>query len=363
MNARIVVGANLGDEGKGTVVAHNVKNCVGSTLVVLTNGGAQRAHSILTDVGSMTYQHFGSGTYYGADSYYSSKFILNPMQFAKEYKQHSRYNVIRTYRDEMCRWSTPFDMIANTIIEASRGSARHGSCGMGIWETVQRYHNMFNLTLDAFVNLQHDLQIKQLIRIKKYHEKRITIPDEWKDIWNSTDLLDNFISDCVFLANMSIPIKFDMIVKHYDNVIFENGQGLMLTDRGTDLPGTTPSNTGIADAVELLKNIKCDSLTIDYVTRPYLTRHGAGYVSKEQNRISLSQYIDHDRTNHYNEHQGSFRYGELDIIDLKERIFTDSYGLNATINLNVTHCDEMDREAEFKKLFDNVITYDSALIK
>ena len=64
--ARIVIGANYGDEGKGTVVASYTKKADGKVLNVLTNGGAQRGHSILTKDGSITYHHFGSGTYYGA---------------------------------------------------------------------------------------------------------------------------------------------------------------------------------------------------------------------------------------------------------------------------------------------------------
>ena len=78
MKARIVIGSNYGDEGKGTVVASYAKNSQ-NVLNVLTNGGAQRGHSILTKDGSITYQHFGSGTYFGADSYYSRFFILNTM--------------------------------------------------------------------------------------------------------------------------------------------------------------------------------------------------------------------------------------------------------------------------------------------
>ena len=33
-----------------------------------------------------------------------------------------------------------------------------------------------------------------------------------------------------------------------------------------------------------------------------------------------------------------------------------------TLNIDVTHCDEMDRVADFKRHFANVTTYDSALI-
>ena len=71
----IICGSNYGDEGKGTVVANYTKNRE-NVLNVLTNGGAQRGHSILTKDGKITFQHFGSGTYHGADSYYSQFFII-----------------------------------------------------------------------------------------------------------------------------------------------------------------------------------------------------------------------------------------------------------------------------------------------
>ena len=84
--ARIVVGANNGDEGKATVVAKYSKGKQ-NVLNILTNGGSQRGHSVITDKGEHTFQHFGSGSYYGAHNYYSSFFIINPMQFRKEWDE------------------------------------------------------------------------------------------------------------------------------------------------------------------------------------------------------------------------------------------------------------------------------------
>ena len=97
-----------------------------------------------------------------------------------------------------------------------------------------------------------------------------------------------------------------------------------------------------------------------YVTRPYLTRHGNGYLYKESIRSDVSKYIESDRTNVYNEFQGSFRYAPLDLTSLKDRIVSDA-GNNDFI-LEVTHCDEMDRVAEFNKMFNNVRITDSAKI-
>jgi len=49
----------------------------------------------------------------------------------------------------------------------------------------------------------------------------------------------------------------------------------------------------------------------------------------------------------------------LDIERLRDRIRDDAKGLR--FELEVTHCDEMDRVSEFKKWFDIVNTYDSPL--
>ena len=362
--ARIIVGANYGDEGKGTVVAHYTKNGE-NVLNVLTNGGAQRGHSILTEEGiNITSQHFGSGTYYGADSYYSRFFILNPMQFVKEYDSlivKPKY----IYRDPSCRWTTVFDQLANLIEEEQRG--RHASCCMGVWNTVKRYKDRLgNISFDGFIHSDHDYQIKILKSIRDYYDRNLTIPDNWKSIWYSDILMEHFINDCKFMYNVTTILDFQQCLPLYDDVIFENGQGLLLTDTGKDEFDRTPSNTGPHDALVMIPlDFKDENITIHYVTRPYLTRHGDGELifGSERERTWLSKDIQEDRTNHYNDFQGQFRYGFLDCHKLKERLIQESRGLKYEIEL--THCDEVDRVAHFNTVFlgQQVNTYDSAIIK
>lgn len=354
MKASIVIGANYGDEGKGTVVAHLTKGNT-NVLNVLTNGGSQRGHSILTKDGSMTFQHFGSGTYHGADNYYSAWYILNPMQFVKEYCDLI-VKPKNIYRDRRCRWSTPYDAMANLIDEEERG--RHASCGMGIWMTIRRCDRMPIMLFDDFIK-NEDKQYSYLESVKAYYESFVEIPTKWKNIWDSDVLKAHFIRDCQIMHSLTKTADI-LTMKHYDNIIFENGQGLLLCDTGKDTEDTTPSNTGISYALSMAKQMGIDDITAHYVTRPYLTRHGDGCISNAIGRRDLSSDIQEDRTNHYNEHQGMFRYGELDIANLRKRIVDDSKGVR--VILDVTHCDEMDREAEFRKEFINVNTYDNPLV-
>lgn len=356
MKARIVIGSCYGDEGKGTVVAHYTKHSDGNVLNILTNGGSQRGHSILTEDGSITFQHFGSGTYHGADSYYSRFFIMNPMQFVKEY-EGLIVKPERIYRDKNCRWSTPYDSIANLITEQQKG--RHASCCMGIWNTVKRYRQTNGMSFDNFIKSENPLIY--LENVKRYYEREVTIPEGWKEIWNSRVLMQHFLNDCKFLYEHTIVAE--MANLGYENLIFENGQGLLLCDTGKDTFDTTPSNTGIAYSLELLKGLNVDDVTAHYVTRPYLTRHGDGEMLNQSLRSNISSGVNEDRTNHFNDFQGEFRYGLLDLGSLKERIEVDHKGAdNLKVEIELTHCDEMDRLSEFKKEFDVVNTYDSPMI-
>ena len=348
--ARIIAGANYGDEGKGRVVAAYSQKGE-RVLNVLTNGGAQRGHSVIIDGNPVTFHHFGSGTYYGAHSYYSRYFILNPMAFVKEYDELLvKPSVI--YRDPNCRWTTPFDMMANLIEEQQHG--RHASCGMGIWKTVKRCHDLGNTSFNSFLSKDDQAKTSYLMSIKAYHERMTDIPGDWRNIWNAPNIIQHFINDCKTMGELTTVGQLGDLP--YTELIFENGQGLLLCDHGTDTYDTTPSNTGINYATQLLSEMDdIDQVSLHYITRPYLTRHGDGALLEETDRRRLSCEVNEDLTNQYNAFQGAFRYGHLDIEQLKERIMKDSQGHDFT--LEVTHCDEMDRISAFRKAFNRVNAY------
>lgn len=355
MKASIVIGANYGDEGKGTVVARLARDSK-NVLNVLTNGGSQRGHSILTQDGSMTFQHFGAGTYFGADNYYGREYILNPMQFVSEYNAL----VVKPkhiYRDSLCRWSTPYDIMANLIDEEQRG--RKASCGMGIWFTIRRFKKMPVMMFDQFMLLTPHAKEAYLDSVQLYYERQMTIPHEWRDVWLSDGMRQHFLNDCETMDSMTIEAPLSALT-NYDHLIFENGQGLLLSDTGKDTYDTTPSDTGINYAIRMVTEKAIDDLTVHYVSRPYLTRHGDGEIMDADERKNISSSIQDDRTNRHNDNQGSFRYGHLDIPLLRKRILNDTQG--QYFILDVTHCDEMDRENEFKKEFKNVNFIDTALV-
>ena len=360
MKARIVIGANYGDEGKGTIVAKYTKES-NNVLNVLTNGGAQRGHTIKTKDGYITYQHFGSGTYYGADSYYSCYFILNPVQFAQEH-QSLIVKPKKVYRDRRCRWTTIYDMMANCITEKQQH--RHASCGMGVWNTIKRTNSQPSKSFDSFISLGDGDRFMYLMGIKNYYEDFIDIPCEWKDLWNNPYMAYHFIDDCEYMWKHTKVA--DLSNLNYDVIIFENGQGLLLSDNGADSPDRTPSQTGAYYAAWLLKHLNdVDDVTVHYVSRTYLTRHGDGHLLNEMSQKSLSSSIEEDNANHYNDNQGEFRYGSLDVNSLQQRIQYDFmlhenfFSKRPNLEIELTHCDEVDNIEEIKKRFPVVNTHSS----
>jgi hypothetical protein len=226
------------------------------------------------------------------------------------------------------------------------------------------------MSFDDFMRLEPDQQVEYLKSTKSYHERSlIGIPPNWSIIWSNPGIINHFLNDCKFFYSLvkSMPLNKVIESETYDEIIFENGQGLMLTDTGKDEPGTTPSCTGSAYAQFLMRQVGIDVQTASYhyVTRPYLTRHGKGFINQECDKAHLSDFILEDRTNHYNDNQGEFRYGKLDIDDLYYRVMHDSHRINRS-NLpiiEITYCDEMDLTREFKSRFEVIKTYDTPMIK
>lgn len=368
MVIKVVIGANFGDEGKGLMTdyfCHQSTLRGEKTLVVLHNGGAQRGHTVVTPDGNRhVFHHFGSGTLVGADTYLSEEFVLNPMIFRQEWEELESMKAIpKVYVNHTCRVTTPFDMILNQIIEESRDNARHGSCGMGIHETIIR--DVCNYPIEMWFDSSDEAKRYYLKEIRNYLSERLLdfginkIPDNWKEIVNSDLLIENFISELNFMGR-NISIRFDRFIEYYDCVVFENGQGLLLDQNNTAYyPHLTPSNTGIKNSLKIIAEMRCKpDIEVCYVTRTYLTRHGAGRLDGECDKQEINPDMQ-DLTNVPNPHQGTLRYAKLVEKSLEERILKDfeparKYG--AKLSLAITHENEYDYvfSNTFKKNFDYI---------
>ena len=79
-----------------------------------------------------------------------------------------------------------------------------------------------------------------------------------------------------------------------------------------------------------------------YVTRTYMTRHGAGRFDSECDKSEINPDM-FDETNVPNPHQGTLRYGKIDKMGLLGRIekdFQSNYQSKWKKSLAITHINE-----------------------
>ena len=354
IEAKAVIGCNYGDEGKGLVtdyLAHEAIKKHGNCLVVCNNGGAQRSHTVVLRDGTRhAFRHLGSGTFAGADTYLSEYFILNPIIFREEYEElfGNSETVTKIFVDNKCIVTTPYEMLLNQMLEKSRGENRYGSCGLGIWETVKRYNETKGLWRYYDFKGFDLFEITQEIKVRKaifdrclngYLKSGIiteAVYREYQPFIDSSTLMHNFISDLCFMLIHTCRADVN-VIRQYKSVIFENGQGLLLNADKSN-PHTTPSKTGMQNIFEIEKALGGDIEVMPYyVTRSYVTRHGAGKLDFELDKSEIGNIQD-DSTNIPNDWQGALRYGVL-TYDVFKRIVADAK--NREYSLVITHCDEL----------------------
>lgn len=353
---KVVIGANFGDEGKGMMTDYfcsKAKERGENCLVICHNGGAQRGHTVTTPEGMRhVFHHFGSGTFVGADTYLSEKYILNPILFCQEYNELSALGYKpKVYVDKKCFYSTPYDMMLNQIIEENRGENRHGSCGIGIWETIVREESRPSVPYwdknSASWEIKKDIYNHAREIRENYCKERLKhmgindIPKRWKEVFYSDNLLRRYTDDFLFMLKHVGFVNDNYILRLYQNIVFEGGQGLLLDQNRKEFgENTTPSNTGLINPNEMIKKIPNAEIEVCYVTRTYLTRHGAGDFKTECNKGDINPLME-DLTNTPNRFQGSLRYGKIDLKELEARIDKDfKCGCDWKLTLAVTHLNE-----------------------
>lgn len=324
-DVKIVVGLNYGDEGKGQMVdyfSHQAALKGHRVLNVLSNGSAQRGHTVqLLNGEKHVFKHLGSGTFAGSDTYFPKQFLVNPIEFNKEYEKFHPY--CRCHED--CVVVTPYHMLLNQTKEKIQ---RHGSCGMGVWEAMQlpflRVWDLENHSVSELISTLREIRFT------------LGYKDGLPEIYWSDDLLYAFVIDCCkFIDRVDVCRNDLRTMNMYDTIIFENGQGLLLDQKLPDKDHLTPSNTDLTNPKEILRQGLIGENVVEtcYVTRSYMTRHGNGPFPTECNKEEISDLIGEDKTNRPNEWQGSLRYGKLD--DFMNRI--ERFGKTS---LAITHMNE-----------------------
>jgi adenylosuccinate synthase len=350
--ARVVIGAQFGDEGKGRVTDYYAAEVGRDGIVIRFNGGAQAGHTVVTPDGLRhVFSHVGSGAFAGAATFLSRFFVSNPILFLKEMESLASKGVEPAiYVDLQSPVTTPYDMMINQIVERERGGDRHGSCGVGFGETIER-----NLT-PAYALTVADLADRSALAAKldairvdytPVRLARLGFADAFArnaDLFRSDAILERYVEDTRrFVGAITVAdVRTATCGRH---LLFEGAQGLLLDqDRGF-FPHVTRSNTGLRNVLELAEELGLERLEVTYATRAYLTRHGAGPLPRELPEKPYPGVV--DATNVPNAYQGTLRFGWLDL-DLIRRAITEDLadadrlpGLSIKTRLAITCLDQV----------------------
>ena len=381
--AYAVIGAHYGDEGKGQVTAwlcrrlHEIYPDA-KVLNVLTNGGCQRGHTVNIPERKFrhVFKHFGSGTPYGAHTHFGPEFIVNPMQFVKELDELEALGLDPVVS---CGWynrvQLPVDMAVNQYLEQRRAvkGMEHGSVGFGINETLLRHErgrgkSFVDLAvnadlddtgfIDGMVELSREYAHDRIIEETNKESAFAEFEGKYFD-FISKGCLRHFTDD---LLRMSRRINNGWQASRaydHDFFVFENGQGLKIGQQtAVNFYHCTPSDTGAFSVLRAMSDMKLIGCNADgrtkvdrvvpvYVTRTYMTRHGAGDLDGRE--ISVPPLNERtDETNVRNDFQGSLRYSLFysthdftPMMEDSEKFMNTCRGTKVDMFMAATHCHGM----------------------
>lgn len=315
--ATAIIGAGFGDEGKGKMTDY-AASPMGT--VVRFNGGAQAGHTVTRGGRRHVFSHFGAGTFAGAATFLSRFFLVNPIMWEQEREHLAAYAPQLTI-DPAAPLSTPFDMTLNQAVERARGGARHGSCGMGINETVRRCETEFATTAADMRDPARLLDKLAAIRTVHVPARLAALgidatPELAAILDGETDR--RFVDLCRHMIQSTAMADAEFL-RAAGPLVFEGAQGLLLDQHESSFfPHVTPSSTGLTNVAVLAREIGIEQIDAVYCTRSYLTRHGAGPHPTEDSALRFV-----DETNAPNEFQGRIRFGYLDLDLLRATIAAD----------------------------------------
>ena len=262
----LVVDLGFGDAGKGLVTDWLVRRD-GAGLVVRYNGGAQAGHNVVTPEGRHhTFAQVGAGAFVpGVRTWLAHPFVLHPTALLVEAEALRAQGVPdaleRLGISERARVITPFHQALNRLRELARGEARHGSCGVGVGETVRDALDFPEDTLRAgdLRDVPRLSRVLARVRERKREEARaLALPDS-EPVRRERALLDtDGVSDAWAerAARVAPRVREDgqlgAWMRATRATVFEGAQGVLLDEDWGFHPFTTWSRCTLANALALL---------------------------------------------------------------------------------------------------------------
>jgi adenylosuccinate synthase len=287
-----LLGLGFGDCGKGLFTDHLCRTEAAHT-VVRFNGGAQAGHNVvLADGRHHTFSQFGAGSFVpGTATLLASPVVVHPTGLLMEHEALTKVGVhdafARLQIDARCRVTTPFHQAAGRLREWARGAQAHGSCGVGVGETVRQALAQPDTVL-RYGDLRHPvraLETLEAIRRALHDEFASHAPPHaaWAQefaLLASPQVARRWLTAVQPCLERAPPASVDAVATRLARpgcVLFEGAQGVLLDEARGFHPHTTWSTVS-TQAVEAVLGDAGIAARVEHlgVLRSHLTRHGAG---------------------------------------------------------------------------------------
>lgn len=386
-NAHIVIGLGYGDEGKGTITEYLTRR-EKAGLVVRFNGGSQAAHHVVTDETTHCFAQFGSGTFIsGVQTYLSEYMLVDPRTLHGEALVLAEKGVsdalARLSINSKCLVITPFHKTMNRVREFMRGESKHGSCGMGVGETVRDGEILGQNALmmgdlrDAYImrkklNVLRKIKVKEAEEFLEDNEDNQTLQALVQEL-SQPGLVTLLVEEYyLFVKENALNIVDKHEFERHERVVFEGAQGVLLDSEHGFWPYITKTKATFRNACQLIEKNRDTKTKKIGVIRAYHTRHGAGPLITED---SFLADVVPEMHNGKNVWQDSFRVGWFDLVatryslknveDIDEVALTNLDRLNGIGNVKVcvAYSYEGDKTVALDKYFVYRIQDDKVIIE
>lgn len=363
-----ILGLGFGDCGKGHFVDALTRQWQAHT-VVRCNGGAQAGHNVVTPANGSPGQHhtfsqFGAGTLVpGVRTVLLHPMVVHPTALLMEAEVLSRKGMHdcmpRLTIDAECLITTPYHQAAGRLRERLRGSAAHGTCGVGVGETVrhaleypEQVFRYKDLSPASAAEARAQMDKLQMIRRTLLAGFTALCPagspasktDDYRTLHDEL-LAEKWLNHGRALTRQCPPASTEVLRHELSKpgcVLFEGAQGVLLDEWRGFHPHTTWSSIHTAAVEAAAARVGIDTPMEHYgALRSYLTRHGAGPLPTHDESLDNQLPEPHNPGDGW---QGRFRRGHPDAVLLQYAL----EAVGALSGLLVSHLDVFDRGVAFK---------------
>ncbi|KKU32725.1 MAG: Adenylosuccinate synthetase [Candidatus Uhrbacteria bacterium GW2011_GWE2_46_68] len=327
--ALILCDLGFGDGTKGATTDFLARS-QGFRSIMRYTGGPQARHFVTTPQGVVHgFAQCCSGMFVpGTSSILSSSMLVDLIALQGEIQTLEK--IIgqpiweRVVLDSSSTLVTPFHAVMGQLMELRRGEKRHGSCGMGVGQSVFERKAGQELTIQKLFEgdgrrllVDWQKQMEELIACTKKD-----FPHLGEACDASTAFFHQYL-DASYLLGIygdilqKAPCRITdtaayvrELVRDGHDLLLEGAQGALLDREQGFFPFVTKTCTTCHEAQRFLNGLDVRVKKMG-VLRAYMHRHGAGPFVTEDAQFASKM---HDRNNAPNPWQGPMRFGHPDLL-------------------------------------------------